>query len=264
LNVTPFDPGYTHEPFLSLCRTYPGADVYPPAAFRTEWGPIFHRGRLDGSARVLVIGQDPAQHEAVARRVLVGAAGHRLQGFLAKLGIDRSYVIVNTFLYSAFNQQLAATHVSDPGVVAYRHQWLDALLVGSAVQAVVALGNLADTAWQTWKATPNGAARVVAYRKIVHPTAPRTTQDLVALLQNWNAGLQALRPAIENPDAPTPLVLYGTDFTAAELVDIPADDMPAGLPSWMQRADAWAARLGDTPDIKRRTIQITVPDGEIP
>ena len=60
----PFDPGYGNEPFQTLCADYPGTDVYPPERFRIEWGPIFHRGRLDGSARVLVIGQDPAQHAA--------------------------------------------------------------------------------------------------------------------------------------------------------------------------------------------------------
>src|SRR3982750_2108997 len=50
-----FDPGYVAEPYLSLCADYPEADVYPPDQFRVEWGPVFHRGRLDGSARILVI-----------------------------------------------------------------------------------------------------------------------------------------------------------------------------------------------------------------
>ncbi len=36
---------------------------FVPDQFRVEWGPIFLRGRLDGPARVLVIGRDPAQHE---------------------------------------------------------------------------------------------------------------------------------------------------------------------------------------------------------
>ena len=53
----PFDPGYGDEPFRTLATNYPEADVYPPDQFRVEWGPIFHRGRLDGSARVLIIGQ---------------------------------------------------------------------------------------------------------------------------------------------------------------------------------------------------------------
>ena len=97
-----FDPGYGAEPWAGLCRTYPGADVYPASDFRVEWGPLFHRGRLDGSARVLLIGQDPAQHEAITRRILVGEAGQRTQGFLARLGITRSYVMVNTYLYSVY------------------------------------------------------------------------------------------------------------------------------------------------------------------
>jgi len=41
-----FDPGYTREPFLTLCDQAPDATAYPFNAFRTEWGPIFHRGRL--------------------------------------------------------------------------------------------------------------------------------------------------------------------------------------------------------------------------
>ena len=85
-----FCPGYP-SPFDALVANYPGEDVYPSADFRVEWGPIFHRGRLDGSARVLVLGQDPATHESISRRILVGEAGQRVQGLLAKLGIRRSY-----------------------------------------------------------------------------------------------------------------------------------------------------------------------------
>jgi hypothetical protein len=86
----PFDPGYFQEPFLSLAAGYPEGEVYPPDQFRLEWGPVFHRGRLDGSARVVVVGQDPAQHETIVRRILAGEAGRRLQGFLARLGVTRS------------------------------------------------------------------------------------------------------------------------------------------------------------------------------
>src|SRR6266508_128723 len=66
-----FDSGYNRKPFSTFAATYPGPDVYPPKDFRVEWGPIFHRGRLDGTARVLVIGQDPGSHESIARRILV-------------------------------------------------------------------------------------------------------------------------------------------------------------------------------------------------
>src|SRR5215813_9860975 len=125
---TPFDPGYGADPFASLVTSYPGAVAYPAAGFRLEWGPVFHRGRLDKSARVLVLGQDPAQHETIARRILVGEAGHRIQGFLAKLGIDRSYVMVNTFLYSVLGQGGGNRHRHDAKIASYRERWLDALL----------------------------------------------------------------------------------------------------------------------------------------
>jgi uracil-DNA glycosylase len=69
-----------------------------------NWGPVYYRGRLDGTARVIVIGQDPAASENVARRILVGSAGQRVQGFLRKLGLTRSYIMVNTFLYSLKGQ----------------------------------------------------------------------------------------------------------------------------------------------------------------
>src|SRR5213083_1099827 len=110
---TAFDPGYGEEPFASLVAGYPGAVAYPADGFRLEWGPVFHRGRLDGSARVLVLGQDPAQHETIARRILVGEAGQRIQGFLAKLGIDRSYVMINTFLYAVYGQRGGERHRTD-------------------------------------------------------------------------------------------------------------------------------------------------------
>src|SRR5436190_2515967 len=133
-----FCPGYITAPFAGLAGDYPGDDVYPQAAFRTEWGPIFHRGRLDGSARVLVLGQDPATHETICRRILVGEAGQRLQGFLAKLGITRSYVLINTFLYSVYGQGGGTKHVDDDAIVQYRNRWLDALTGRDDIEAVIA------------------------------------------------------------------------------------------------------------------------------
>src|SRR4051812_50122404 len=100
----PFDPGYVDAPFAALAAEPPGTDVYPASDFRVEWGPIFHRGRLDGSARLLVLGQDPGAHEAYVRRILVGEAGQRVEGFLHKLRGGRRYGMGNTFLYSVYGQ----------------------------------------------------------------------------------------------------------------------------------------------------------------
>jgi uracil-DNA glycosylase len=263
----PFDPGYVQEPFRSLCEDYPGAETYPAEDFRVEWGPVFHRGRLDGSARVVIVGQDPAQHEVITRRILVGAAGQRTQGFLAKLGIESSYVLVNAFLYSVYGQGGGERHADDPAIAAYRNRWLDALLVGTGVEAVVALGRLAGKAFQAWKDTPAGQGVEVAFERITHPTAPESAaggdpdayaEAVARMLQNWNTALTRLKPAIRHPDVDRELVLYGEALSDADYGEIPEQDLPAGLPAWM-RSRAWADRRGRTPDLKRATIVMTVP-----
>jgi uracil-DNA glycosylase len=265
-----FDPGYGDEPFRTLVREYPLEDVYPPSQFRVEWGPIFHRGRLDGSARVLVIGQDPAHHESIVRRILVGEAGRRLQGFLSKLGITRSYVLVNTFLYSVYGS-IKPQAAKVPQLVAYRNRWLEALLVGKRVEAVLALGSFAHDAWSAWKATPAGQSLEVAFAHVTHPTQPESSsknpvkvaQATKALLANWNTGLQALAPAIAHPDAPRSLVLYGDTWADGDRPPLAEEDFPAGLPPWMHEQDGWATRAGADELARRRNITVTVPEGVV-
>ena len=268
-----FDPGYCAPVFQELVSDYPAEDVYPFKDFRTEWGPIFHRGRLDGTARVLVLGQDPAQHETIARRILIGAAGQRIQGFLAKLGVDRSYVMINTFLFSVYGQGGGNRHKNDPAIAAYRNRWIDAVFAASRIEAVVSLGQLADAAFQQWKATPKGQTTNVVAVHITHPTEPESSagNDKVklaaaveAMLQNWNVALPSLKAAIQHPDRAVSLVLYGNAFVTGDELDIPEIDLPAGLPSWMRGAKNWATRTGTTAALKRVSITVTIPTGSRP
>lgn len=268
-----FDRGYYKQPFAKLVAEYPADNVYPFADFRVEWGPIFHRGRLDGSARVLIIGQDPAQHEAVARRVLVGTAGKRAQGFLKRLGITRSYVFINTFLYSVYGQGGGNRHIANAAIAAYRNRWIAAILDRSPIEAVVAFGGLANTAWQNWLSSSDAVGRApLPFRHLTHPTWPessaRTNVERKAavtkLLENWNDGLQALRPVIQHPDVADALELYGTAFVAEDLPDILPDDLPPGTPAWMRTEEGWADRKGETVLEKRRTIVVRVPKGVVP
>jgi hypothetical protein len=263
-----FDFGYGAEPFRTLVSDAPDDTVYPTTDFRTEWGPIFHRGRLDGTARVLVIGQDPAQHETISRRILIGEAGQRVQGFLAKLGIDRSYVMVNTFLYSVYGQNGGNKHKDDPQIAAYRNRWIDAVFTTSPIEAVAALGTLADNAWQAWKMTPKGQAMNVAYAHITHPTQPESSSKgnkakhdaaVQAMLANWNGALNTLKPAVAHPDRAISLQPYGTAFQDGEIVEIPEVDLPAGTPPWMRGLKSWARRTGSTASLKRVTIIVTIP-----
>lgn len=267
----PFDPGYVADPFLTLCAQYPEGDVYPASQFRLEWGPIFHRGRLDGSARVLVIGQDPAQHETIVRRILVGEAGRRVQGLLAKLGIVHSYVFINTYLYSVYDSVKAKTR-RDPVLIDYRNQWLKALLTGTQVEVVIALGKAADEAWQFWKASPDARSVDVAYAAVTHPTQPESASagnktklaaNTTKLLQNWNAALTALAPSIRHADEAVPLALYGDQWAEGDRVAVAEADFPAGLPAWMHENDGWARRAGADALAKRRNITITVTKGVV-
>ena len=234
-----FDQGYHNEPFRTLCASYPGEDTYPRSEFRVEWGPIFHRGRLVGSAKVLVIGQDPAQHETIIRRILVGEAGRRVQGFLAKLGITRSYVMVNTFLYSVYGGTHANTR-RNPNLVAYRNSWFRKILESGNIEGVVALGMYANEAWEMFKASDSATNADVAYIPITHPTQPESSsggskikllEAIKKMLQNWNNGLLTIAPAIAHPDNMVQLVQYGESFKDDEKAEIPEIDLPPQFPA---------------------------------
>jgi uracil-DNA glycosylase len=263
----PFCPGYP-APYAALVASYPGTDIYPAAAFRVEWGPIFHRGRLDGSTRLLVIGQDPAAEEDITRRILVGVAGQRTQGLLTRLGIVRSYTMINTFLYSVASQSGGSRHQHDAGIVGYRNQWLDQLRADNPIEAVITLGTLAAQAYQTWTATLPAAAHAPYHAELLHPTYPESAAakgqvTLAAatakLLANWNANLTGLGAALQHPDEPASLTPYGSSFTAADLTAIPEADLPPGLPGWMRSTEVWANRVGATADDKRATVVAEVP-----
>jgi uracil-DNA glycosylase len=262
-----FDQGYSQEPFRTLCSKFPGQDAYPQSRFRVEWGPIFHRGRLDGSAKVLVIGQDPAQHETILRRILVGEAGRRIQGFLAKLGVTRSYIMLNTFLYSVYGSTRVQTR-RNPVLVEYRNSWLKEILASGNIEGVVALGMYADEAWKMWKDTEDGKNTNVPYAAITHPTQPESSsggnkinlrEATKKMLHNWNNGLQTLAPEVKHPDEIVELVLYGDSFGDNDKPEIPEIDLPPGLPLWTRENDGWARRVGTTPTQKRANITVTVP-----
>jgi len=268
-----FDPGPIGEPFTTLVREYPGTEVYPAEDFRVEWGPIFHRGRLDGSARLLIMGQDPGQHESIAKRCLVGEAGQRVQGFLAKLGITRSYIAVNAFLYSVYGQHAGEKHAADPAIAGYRNRWLDALLLDSGVDAVLSFGHIAREALEGWRdAHPDRAAELI-FEPMIHPTMPEASSKgdaakkaaaMKTMLAQYNAALTRIDAAIDERDEEGELVLYGETLTPADRATIPEADFPLGAPAWWSSPKGWAAREGADAEEKRATVVVRVPKGERP
>ena len=262
-----FDPGYRGR-YRELVADYPDETVYPPEAFRIEWGPIFHRGRLDGSARVLVIGQDPAAHEAITRRILVGEAGQRAQGLLAKLGVTRSYVFINAFLYSVYGQRSGERHINDPGITRYRNQWINAIVGHQQIEAIITLGHLADKAYKMWRESPSGAAYRAVHVAVRHPTYPESASAAGAitkvdafkrLCESWNSAIDTLHGVITADNSVQP-AHYGSTITDSDLAPIPDIDLPPGLPTWMGTLEPWAARTGADAQTKRATITVTVPE----
>jgi hypothetical protein len=198
-------------------------------------GPIFYRGRLDGTAKVIVIGQDPAADEDIARRILVGKAGQRVQGFLQKLGLVRSYVLVNAFLYGLKGQVDAqARQISSAvSIKRWRNRLLDTLAT-PRIEAVLAFGAGAHQAVDLW---PKRTGFFIA--RLTHPTA----RDDAALLQNWNQWLPQLRQRVTpDPDETPSGQLYGTRFRPGDEVPIPRHDLPFGMPLWMGKG-ATASRV---------------------
>ena len=216
-----------------------------PQKFRLEWGPIYYRGRTDGSARVLVIGQDPAADENVTRRILCGHAGQRVQGYLTKLGLTRSYVMVNSVLYSIFGQfdDTMQTFMDRPANEAWRNSLLDAL-VGSQTEAVLAFGKAAKHVVDRWP----GAAPLKAQGRVFFLTHP-TARPESAVVTNWNGKLNAIGAKVTpDPDGNVDLSKYpGPNFKKADHVRIPLRDLGFGSPAWLGDGNSAVRVSGSKP-----------------
>ena len=199
--------------------------------FWYDWGPVFYRGRLDGSAKVLCIASDPGATERVACRTLVGDAGQRVQGFLAKMGITRSYLCLNAFAYALFPSHSAQGDavLRDPTQTAWRNSLYDKSK-GAKVKAIIAFGAQAQDAVKLWPG--KGSVTVL---NIPHPSS----HDETALVTQWRAAIIQLR-AIVTPDADgnAGLPNYGASFLASDYAAIPRRDLPFGVPDFMGD-DAW-------------------------
>jgi Uracil DNA glycosylase superfamily len=245
--MSAYDPGPPAE-IADIFARVPGPAA--PDAFWGDWGPVFYRGRLDGSARLLCIASDPGATERIAGRTLVGDAGQRVQGFLAKLGLERSYLCLNAFGYALMpsHASSARTFLKPDDQRKWRNELYDAA-VGPQLQAIVAFGNNAQDAVEMWTTKP--ALPVVG---VPHPTSHVES----VLLEKWRAAIVQLRGIVTPETAPAE-PNYGDAFTEADYRPIPRADLPFGAPAFLGD-DAWAraAHLRGTvsrpPDDDRHTL----------
>ncbi|HKF86073.1 MAG TPA: hypothetical protein VKB30_09835 [Candidatus Limnocylindrales bacterium] len=219
-----FDPG-PPEPFHSHFDALPD---YAPfrSHFWFDWGPVFYRGRLDGTARVLCVASDPGPTERVASRTLVGDAGQRVQGFLAKLGLTRSYLCLNAFAYALFPSHGFSVEpvLDDAQQLAWRNELFD-LTRSPSLTAVVVFGRLAREAVDRW---PGRAGLTVV--EVAHPSS----RDATRLLDEWRPAIVQLRPLVQpDPDGNPALPNYGAKFLERDYSPIPRHDLPFGVPPWL-------------------------------
>lgn len=220
------------------------AAVGDSTTFWYAFGPVLYRGRLDGSARVLCIASDPGPAECLpfARRTLIGDSGQKTQGFLAKLGLTRSYVLVNAFAVAMHpSQKTKGLQVlrTNADIKAARHGLYNQLLAGGALQAIIAFGAVGQEAYQLWAAT-NPAAKAVPVFELAHPAAvDRTASGNDPALKDWKGAITKLRNIVTadaDGDASGPN--FGDYFTEVDYARIPRWDLPPVAPAFVGD-DSW-------------------------
>jgi len=223
-----FHPQYDPGPDCAWERLFQSAPLdyyinFPQSPFHTRFGPVFYRGRLNGTAHVLVIGQDPSTDEILGHRVFVGQAGQIAQNFLSKLGLTRSYIMFNTFLFGVQSSSLSAGTVTatDATIMEYRNKLFDRVASTNTLTAIIAFGSHANTSAVNWPG--KGSIPII---HLTHPTAPS------GVAANWNSHL-AFAQSIIVPDSDGHVDTTPYDTTIAiSGTDIPRRDLPFGVPLW--------------------------------
>ena len=225
------EPGFDPGPNLKWEKIFGEAPIeayltHPSERFRIDFGPVFYRGRLDRTARVLVVGQDPSTDEILSQRAFVGSSGQKLQRLLNKLGITRSYIIINTFIFSIYSQfdgEMESISL-EPAIRDYRDLLLNTIIRDNSIQALITLGRGPRHAIENWDNQDD-----IPVFDLVHPAA-----DEHFAFPSWNEQLDQMIETI-TPDQPdlvdnTP---YEGNWRRAEYkTDIPRYDLPFGIPSW--------------------------------
>lgn len=164
--------------------------------FRYEMGPVFYRGRLDGTARVLVVGQDAATDEALVHRAFIGGTGQKVQNLLNSVGITQSYLCVNTFIYSIYGQfdPYTTELATSSAIKDHRNQVFDKAFQTSPIRLILSFGNAAHTSVQLYLDEKHGGQVPpnVVWVKMLHPGMAGVNYDP----QNPDAGSAELDAVI--------------------------------------------------------------------
>jgi len=244
--MSEFDPG-PPEHLAAMFDRVPDPPVKEDFWF--DWGPIFYRGRLDGSARVLCVASDPGPTERIAGRSLIGDAGQRVQGFLTKIGLTRSYVCLNAWAYAVHPSRASTERrkLADPDQLSWRNELYDTVATPE-LQAIVAFGGMAQEAVDLWSERPD-----VKVCRVPHPSS----RDETALTDEWRAAVSDLREIVTpDPDGDVLSANYANELIEADYSPIPRIDLPFGAPPFL--GDDAGVRAG--PGNARNSVGRPRPD----
>jgi uracil-DNA glycosylase len=257
-----------------------GKHVTGREAFRWHFGPMFYRGRLrDGRVRVLVIGQEGAQDESLSHRSFTGGTGARMQYFLKHIGITRSYLFLNTFVYPIFGQyndslRPIAQDLRSP-IVEHRHDILDYVVARNDLRLVIAVGRAAKETVATWIKANGGTAQAAQLHRadtgslspdlkvvgVRHPGGASKGGSVSAIIADFKSAIRRIERWAAADANWLPVDTDGHRLPAADYryrsAPIPFRDLPFGT--------AWRLGRGGTSSNRgrdQRSIQIFSASGK--
>ncbi len=246
--------------------------------FRWHFGPMFYRGRLgDQQVKVLVVGQEGAQDESLSHHSFTGGTGGRMQHFLGHLGINRSYLFLNTFVYPIFGQYdgllpIIAQHPASP-IAQHRNELFDYVVARNDLQLVIAVGRAAKESVASWveshggNADPNNLhladASVISPNLhvvgVLHPGGAGKGGAVAAIISSFKSAINRVDDWIADDPSWLPVDPGAVRATTAYTYSsdpIPFRDFPYGV--------AWRLGRGSTSSNRRdgqTAIQIFSEDG---
>jgi len=266
--------------YRALAEAYMGKNK-----FRWHFGPMHYRGRLKkNQVKVLVIGQEGAMDESLAHRAFVGSSGGRMQHMLDYLGIDYSYLFLNTFLYPINGQyserkiKILGQHTASP-IARQRNEILNYVREKNDLHLIIAVGTAAKETVCTWiehlgGTCPDGIAdlgtadshlispkaKVIG---IIHPGALHQADMREKVLADYKEKMTRIKNWVDQDPDWLPIDPdMERDFTVPfEILKkpIPFRDLPVGL-SWRLGNGTSSGQRQDD----QRTIQLSakIPRGE--
>jgi uracil-DNA glycosylase len=232
---------------------------------RWHFGPMFYRGRLgDNQVKILVVGQEGAQDESLSHHSFTGGTGGRMQRLVNHLGINHSYLFLNTFVYPIFGQYngllpVIAQHPASP-IAQHRNRLLDYVIDRNDVQLVVAVGRAAKESLATWVQAHGGTAdpdnlhladaSVIAANLhmvgVLHPGGAGKGGAVSAIIASFKAAINQVHQWINDNPTWLPIDPGATRSSAASYTyssdPIPFADFAYGVPWRLGRSSTSSNR----------------------